>query len=157
LFVISKLRNGPAVGRLPRRLEQFNGIAIGIFHLDLSAAWPDLHVVAEAEPCFLHPLDALREIRDTENDAVPPAGLLALAVRHLARTGRPGAAEQKVQLSERDVREGRELLTLECETELVDVERDSATHVADLITNPVEAFYEAVRRSRHAGLLAGWS
>jgi hypothetical protein len=93
------------------------------------------------ESGFLQPFDATGKIRDAKNDAIPSARLLTLAVGHRTRTRRSRAAQQKVQLSERDVGEGRELLMLECEPEMLGVERDGTTNVAALISNTVEGFH----------------
>jgi hypothetical protein len=45
---------------------------------------------------------------------------------------------------ERDIGEGWKLLVLQFEPEMLGVERDGATHVADLISNAVESPHEAL-------------
>ena len=66
---------------LLRRLEQFNGVSVRILQLNLPAARPDLHFVAELKAGLLQPLDTSRKVRHLENDAIPSAWLLMFAVR----------------------------------------------------------------------------
>ena len=48
--------------RLLSRLEQLDGIAIGVFDLDLLPARADLHLIPERQSCFLEDLDRSRKI-----------------------------------------------------------------------------------------------
>ena len=128
--------------RLSRGLEQLDGIAIGIFDLDLLAARPRLHVVPKMETGSLQRLDERWKIVDPKHDAVPSAGFLRLTVRHRARSGCSRTAEQNLRIAERNARERRELLVYEHEAEVGRVEGDRSSDVFDLISDAVHAMDE---------------
>src|SRR5215468_1153579 len=77
------------------RLEQLDGVAVGVFQLDLLAAGTLLDLVPEAETGLLQRLDAGRQVIDFEDDPVPPARLLLAAIGHRAGAGtfRPAQPE----------------------------------------------------------------
>src|SRR5687768_18515078 len=58
---------------LPSRLEELDRIPVRIFHLDLPASRPDLHLVAELHSGFLQRVDPLREIAHAEDHSIPAA------------------------------------------------------------------------------------
>ena len=108
---------------------------------------PDFHFIAEMESRAAQLFDVGGNICDAQNDSVPTAWLLTMAAGHRTRARRPWSAEQKVKISERDVGKGGELLMLKFESKVLGVERDGATHVADLISNAVESWFQALGRS----------
>src|SRR5262245_6531066 len=67
---------------LSRGLEQLDRIAVRVFDLNLASARTGFHLVAEAEAAALERGDAAWKVRDFQDDAVPPAGLLTLTVWH---------------------------------------------------------------------------
>ena len=69
-------------GRLTRRFEKLDRIAVGIVDLNLAAARTCFHLVAEMDARLLERGNAARQIGDFQHDAVPSAGLLMQAVRH---------------------------------------------------------------------------
>src|SRR5687767_12946340 len=83
-----------------RRLEQLDGIAVGILQLDLFTGWTDLHLVAKTQAHLLQVVDAGQEILDAQDHAIPPAGFLALATGHRPRTGRSRAGEVNLERRE---------------------------------------------------------
>ena len=144
-----------SVAKLSRRLEQLDGVAVGILDLDLLAARSRLHVVPKMEAGLLQGLDERRKIVDPKHDAVPSAGFLLLAVRHRPRSRRLWAAEQNLRVAERDAGERGKLLVFEREAEMRRVERDRASDVFDLISDAVHALDEGVR-SRRASPELSW-
>src|SRR5262249_21924650 len=90
------------------------------------------------------------KICDVQNDSVPTARLLTMAVGHRTRARRARSAEQQVKMSERDFGEGRKLLNPQFESKMPGIEGDRATHIADLIANAMESFYQAWGRLRRA-------
>ena len=121
-----------------RRLEQLDRIAIGIFYLDLLAAWAGLHVIAKTKACFLQLLNAGVDVVDAQDHAIPPAGFLALSVWHGTRARRAATAEKNLDGSDRHSGEIRKLLVLQLEAELLCVKRDRALHVINLVSNAVK-------------------
>src|SRR5688572_3374001 len=102
-------------------LKQFNRIAVGILYLDLLPAGACFHRVPESQACFLHPLDLCGKILHLKHHAIPTSWLLPPAIRHIARTRCAGAAENKLQAGGRNLSEGRQLLEIQLETELLGV------------------------------------
>jgi hypothetical protein len=67
------------------RLEQFDGIPVRIFNLDLTAGRSGLQVVSAWYVCLLQHVDECAQIFDPKHHAIPTAGLLLLSVRHRPR------------------------------------------------------------------------
>src|SRR5262249_41775165 len=88
--------------------------------------------------------DQRRKIRDGQNDAVPSARLLTLTVRHRARAGRTGTAEQDLDVAKGDTGKSRQLLVLEPEPEVLRIECYRARDILGLVANAMKAFYECV-------------
>src|SRR5262249_50810894 len=110
---LERLQVASASGRLSRGLEQLDRVPVGVLDLDLSAARTGLHFVPDVEAGLLQRVDEGGEVRDLQDDAVPTAGLLPLAVRHRSRSRRARTAEQDPGAAEGDARERGELLMLE--------------------------------------------
>ena len=69
-------------GPLSRGLKQLDWVAVRILDLYLTSAWTSFHAVPELNPDPLECRDAAWEIRDSQHDPVPSAGLLLLTIRH---------------------------------------------------------------------------
>src|SRR5688572_24320557 len=108
-----KSRMAQLRGYLSRRLEQLDGIAVGILDLNLLAARTSLHVVSKIQASFLQGIDEPGKIADPKHDTIPSARFLLLAVRHRSRSRRLWAAEQNVHVAERDIRKRGKLLVSE--------------------------------------------
>src|SRR5262245_41126477 len=120
---------------LPGRLEQLDGVAVGILQLNLFAAGTLLDLVAEAETGLLHRLDERRQVIDFEDDPVPPARLLLAAVRQWPRPRTLRAAEPEGEAPVRDGGEGwsRRIPRVQFEAQVLRVELHRLVHVLDLI------------------------
>src|SRR5688500_11654548 len=108
------------------RLEELDRIAVGIFQLDLPAARPDLHLVAETEARFLQRPDLRREVRDLQHYPIPATGFLLPPIGQRTRSRRPRPAQQDLEIADRDARECRQLLRFQLEAELPGIEGDGA-------------------------------
>jgi hypothetical protein len=106
---------------LSRWFKQLDRVAVRVFNLNLTSAGTGFHLVAKAQAGALECGDTGREIRDFQDDTVPATGLLTLTSRQRPRSGGSGATEQDVRIAQRDIREGRELLMLQLETEMLRV------------------------------------
>lgn len=104
--------------RLPGRIEELQRIPIRILELDLSASRADFHVISEMQHSFLQRLDTGRKIDDAKDYPVPAARFLVTPIRQWTRARGSGAAEQKMQTVDRDIREGRQLLVFQPESSL---------------------------------------
>jgi len=62
--------------RACRRLVELDGIAIGIFNLDLFSPRADLDLIPDPRAGQFQLLDLRSEIVDVQNDPIPSAGLL---------------------------------------------------------------------------------
>jgi len=83
--------------------------------------------------------------------------LLPLSIRHQARSGCVRAAQKNLQLTERYRCESRQLLMLQPEAQLLRVEIDGASDVANLIANAVKGESEiALGHVRSSGR-GSWS
>src|SRR5438552_1690101 len=112
-------------------LEQFDGIPVRIFDLDLASGRSCLQVVPEGQAYLLQLVDECGKILDPQHQSIPTAGLLRLSARHRSRPGRFGTAQQKIRVSKRQRREGGKMLVLQCEAKMRRVERDRARHILD--------------------------
>src|SRR5712671_995098 len=72
--------------RLGRWLEELDGIAVGIFDLDLSAGGTSLHLIAKLHTRDLQRVDLRRQIGDAKDHAIRSARLLGLAAGHRTRS-----------------------------------------------------------------------
>src|SRR5262245_46893481 len=117
------------------RLEQLDGVTVGVFQLDLLAAGTLLDLVAEAETGLLQGFDARRQVINLEDDPVPPARLLFAAVGQRARPRTPRAAEPEGKAPVRDGGEGRSrgIPRVQFEAQVLRVELHRLVHVLDLI------------------------
>src|SRR5688500_2216282 len=142
-FVIASVASVP----LSSGLEELDGIAVGIFDLDLFAPGTALHLVPKAMSGFFQRLNERREIADPQHDPVRSARLLLLTVRQ--RPGARGlwAAQQNLRVAERHTRERGQLLVLERETKIVRIERNGASHVLHLIADAVHVLHERMGRT----------
>src|SRR5262249_53582459 len=131
---------------LARGLEQLNRIAVRIEKLDLLPARSDFHPVAERDSSVFERRDRFFQLGDAKDNAVPAAGFLAVTVGHRPGTGSFWTAQQEMKRAERKRREGRQLLMLHFETEVLGVERHGATDVAGLIPDSVKIAHELPRR-----------
>src|SRR5262249_9588988 len=109
---------------------------------DLLSARSNLHPIAESESGVLECRDRFLQIGDAKDDAVPAAGLLTVTVGHRTGPGSARAAQQEMKRAERKRREGRQLLMLQFETEMLGIERSGATDVAGLIPDSVKITHE---------------
>ena len=128
------------------RLEQFDRIPVRILDLDLAAPGTGFHLVAKMKSRLLQFSDKGWKIGDFQHDAIPPAGLLLLSVRHWPRARCAGTAEQNLCVTKHDVRERGELLVFEREPEVLRVERARASHIRHLIANAVNRLDECMWR-----------
>jgi hypothetical protein len=112
---------GRFVSGTRRRLEQFEGIPVRIFDLDLTAPWTNLHLVAERHPGLLQAADARRKIDHPQHDAVPPTWCSMVAVRQRARARCSGTAQKDICIAQRNVGKRRKLLVLQCKTQTLSV------------------------------------
>ena len=81
--------------------------------MDLAATGAGFHLVAKLKSCLLQFDHEGGKIGDLQHDAIPPARLLLLSVRHWPRARCAGTAKQNLCVTERDVRERGELLVFE--------------------------------------------
>ncbi len=51
-------------------LEELDWIPVGIFDLNLPAAWTGLHLIAELHSCFLERVYACRQIRYAQDHSI---------------------------------------------------------------------------------------
>jgi hypothetical protein len=65
------------------RLKQLNRIAVGIFNLNLSAAWACLHFIPKTQTRLFQVSNARRQILHLKKNTVPSAGLLLTAMSRL--------------------------------------------------------------------------
>jgi hypothetical protein len=77
------VRAGAASG-LSTRFEQLNGIAIGVFQLNLLAAWTDLHFIPKMEASFLQCLYLRRKVSHLKDYSIPSTRFLVTTIRHRA-------------------------------------------------------------------------
>src|SRR5687768_7723718 len=75
----------PLRGLLPRRLKQFDWVAVRIFQLDLLSARTRLHFISEVKTGLFQAFNPSRQVINLQNHSVPSAGLLLSTVGH--RTG----------------------------------------------------------------------
>ena len=65
-----------------RRLEQLDGIAVGVLQLDLFASRTHFHLIAKVNAGILQFLDTGFKTFDSQDDAIPSSGFLALTAGH---------------------------------------------------------------------------
>jgi hypothetical protein len=119
-------------------LEQFDGIAIGIFDLNLSASGTGLHVIAKRHAGVLERVDLRRQIRDAEDHSIPSARLLGFAAGQRARARCSRPTEQQPEISERYARKSGKLLMFQSEAEMVGVEGRGPRDICHLVTDAVQ-------------------
>jgi hypothetical protein len=117
------------------RLEQFDGIPIRIFDLNLPPAWAGFHVIPKVHASVLQSFYRAREVVYAQDDAIPAAWLLPKTIWHRSRPGRSRAAEKQGEIIERHSGERGELLVLQLETKLAGIERYGALHIRCLVTD----------------------
>jgi hypothetical protein len=130
---------GVSPGRVfPRgRFEQFDWIPVWIKQLDLLAARAYDNITPKLKAAIPHVRDDRRKVIHGEDDTIPSAWFLLLAVWHRACAGTLRAAEKYVSAAARHVRECGPLLVLQLETQVLRVKRHGAVHVSRLISDSV--------------------
>src|SRR5262249_24339161 len=111
-----------ARGLPARGLEQFDRIAVGIFHEDLLAARTDFHLVAKARGEGPELADACGQVLHLEDHPVPATRLLLPTVRHPPGARRPGTAEDQLESSHGDLSERRRVLLVQIEPQREGIE-----------------------------------
>src|SRR5882724_12956258 len=96
---------------------ELDRVPIGIFDLNLLAAWPGLDVVPETHPRLFEGIDTACQVVHIENDPVATAGLLPAAIGHRPGARASGTAEQKSQSAEQHTRKHRRRVLLDLEAE----------------------------------------
>jgi hypothetical protein len=138
---VAAWRTGPCVVLL-RRLEQLDGIPVGVFQLDLFPGRADFHLVAKTQARLLQRRDKRGQVRSAKHHAIPSARLLTMPIGH-----RPGArglwsAQQQLQRAERNIGKGRQLLMPGLETKALRIEVDRLSDVLDLVAQPCVSLRE---------------
>ena len=113
-----------AVGALPRRFEQLDGVSVRIFDLDLSTSGSSLDLIPKMDSGSLQRGDGRWQIGYAKHDAVPSAGFLPLPIRHRPRSRRLWPAEEHLRITKRHAGERGKLLVFEREAQMCRVERD---------------------------------
>src|SRR4051812_552248 len=90
--------------------EQFDGIAVRVFNLHLTATRTDLHLVTERYARVLEAGNTCGQVVHLQDDPVPSTWLLGLPIWHLPRSRRSRPAQEEVRPSQRDIRERGQLL-----------------------------------------------
>jgi hypothetical protein len=123
--------------------EKLDRIAVRVLQQDLFAARSGLHLVAKMKSRRFQILDPRGKIGDFKDDPIPPAGLLAMSAGRWTRTRRTRAAEDKLEIADRDLSEGRQILAIQLEAELFCIEVSRTVDIFDLISDPPKASDEA--------------
>lgn len=122
--------------------EEFDGVAVGVFDLDLLAAGAGDEGGAEVDALVLEFGDAGEQLVDLEDDAVAAAGFLGAAVQQRARARGTGAAEDELEIGDGNLAEGGQVLHVEVEAEGLGVEGNGALDVFDLVADAPEGLDE---------------
>ncbi len=80
------MRPSNAVAASLGRLEQFDGITIWVFELNLLAARTCLHLIPQADAGCFHPKYVSGQIVHSNDKTIPPAWFLLATVRQRTRT-----------------------------------------------------------------------
>jgi hypothetical protein len=102
-----------------RWLEQLDGIAVGIFDLDLSADGTTLDLIAKLHARVLERFDLRRQICDAQDHSIPSARPLGFAAGQRARARCTPPTEQQPEVPERHTRKRGQLLMFQFEAWLV--------------------------------------
>ena len=86
------------------RLEELDRISVWILDLDLLGP---TSLVPELNPSLLQCLNPSREVGHLKHNAIPSTRLLLTTIRQGPGTGSPGAAENQLQIVDRDLGECR--------------------------------------------------
>ena len=89
-----------AASGLSARLEQLDGVAVGVFQLNLLAGRTSFHFIPKMEACFLEGFNSARKVSHPQDHSVPATGLLVTTIRHRPRARRSRAAEQDRKIPE---------------------------------------------------------
>src|SRR5262249_54998551 len=84
---------------------------------------------------LLQGLDCCGKIGHLKDDPIPSAGLLATAAGHRARTRGARAAQDQLEIAERDLCKSRQMLSVDLEPESLCIELDRARDILDLVAN----------------------
>jgi hypothetical protein len=114
-----------------------NWVSVRIEQLDLLAARAHDNFASKVQAEVLHGRDHGREVAHGQDEAIPSAWILLLAVWQRTSPRTAWTTKKNVNTAARHVCERRPLLVLQLETQLLRVERNRAIHVSCLITDSV--------------------
>ncbi len=80
-------------------LEQLQRVAVRIIDLDLFAAGPYFHVVAEVQTSTSQLIDSSGQVLDLKDDSIPSSWLLMAAIGHWPRARGPWTTKNEFEVS----------------------------------------------------------
>src|SRR5690606_12587367 len=117
------------------RLVKLDGVAIGIFDLNLLTPGTYLHVVSKSDSRGLQGSHAASDAVDVEHDAVPAPWFLSSAVGHGPGTRATRSTQQQVEVAARNGRKNIAGSLGQLKTEMLGVKRDGTLDVVHVIAN----------------------
>jgi hypothetical protein len=87
-------------------LEKLDRVAIRVLQQDLPATRSGFHLIAKMKSRAFQTFDPRWKVGHFKDDPIPSARLLPKSAGHWPRTGRAWAAEDKLEMPSRNLREG---------------------------------------------------